>query len=111
LYGNRVTQALDRNETWLQSIAVKRKIFVGTCLLFLLVGGYFANYGVRTTRPETLRRLVEQNIKVGSSPDEVVSFLDAQHLEHSEMRRTSDYSDLRDVYGDASMIGAIKRRT
>ncbi len=40
-----------------------------------------------------------------------MSFLDAQHLEHSEMRRTSDYSQLREVYGDALTIGAIKRRT
>ena len=40
-----------------------------------------------------------------------MTFLDAQHLEHTEMRRTSDYSHLRDIYGDAPMIGAIKRRT
>ncbi|HWO39239.1 MAG TPA: hypothetical protein VNO32_61485 [Candidatus Acidoferrum sp.] len=90
---------------------MKKKILLGTCLLFLLVGGYFANYGVRTTRSETLKKLVEQNTKIGSSSEEVMSFLDAQHLEHSEMRRTSDYSELREIYGDAPMIGAIKRRT
>ena len=90
---------------------MKKKLLLGTGALFLLVGGYFAIYGVRTTRPEKLRTLVGSNIKIGSSPEEVVSFLDAQHLEHSEMHRTSDYSHLREIYGDAPMIGAIKRRT
>jgi hypothetical protein len=107
----RVYQALDRIGIWLQSVAVKKKILLGTCLLFLLVGGYFANYGVRTTRPETLRRLVAQNVKIGDSPQEVMSFLDARHLEHSEIRRTSDYSHLREIYGDVPMIVTIKRRT
>jgi hypothetical protein len=90
---------------------VKKKIIFGTCLLFLLAAGYFANYGVRTTRPETLRGLVEQNVKIGASPEAVIKFLDEQHLEHGPIRRTSEYSDLRTAYGDAPMIGAIKRRT
>lgn len=90
---------------------VKKKIILGTCLLCLLVAGYFANYGIRTTRPETLRELVEQNVKIGSSPEAVMKFLDDQHLEHGPIRRTSQYSEYSNTYGDVPMIGAIKRKT
>jgi hypothetical protein len=79
-------------------------------LLFILIGAYFAHYGIRTTRPESLRNLVAQNVKIGASPEDVIKFLDEQHLEHSGMERTSK-SSLRRTYGDVPMIGAIKRRT
>ena len=88
-----------------------KKIVLGTCLLLLLAAGYFANYGIRTTRSETLRHLVEQNVKIGASPDEVMRFLDDEHLEHGPVRRTSEYPDLHQTYGDVPMIGAIKRKT
>ena len=76
-----------------------------------MVAGYLAIYGIRTTRLETLRNLVERHVSIGSSPEAVIKFLDEEHLEHSPIRRTSEYSDLRKTYGDAPMIGAIKRRT
>jgi hypothetical protein len=89
---------------------MKKKLILASCLLGLLVAGYFANYGIRTTRPETLKRLVAQNVKIGASPDDVIRFLDEQHLEHSPLRRTSGSSEGK-TYGDVPMIGAIKRRT
>jgi len=58
---------------------VKKKIILGICLLCLLVAGHFANYGIRTTRPETLKALVEQHVKISSSPEAVMKFLDDQH--------------------------------
>jgi len=90
---------------------MRKKIIVGACLLLLLVAGYFANYGIRTTRPDTLRGLIARDVKIGASPDAVMKFLDEQHLEHGPMRRTSEYPELRSAYGDVPMIGAIKRRT
>ena len=73
---------------------MKKKIILGTCLLYLLVAGYFANYGIRTTRPETLKALVEQNVKIGASPEAVMRFLDDQHLDHGPLRHTSEYPEL-----------------
>jgi hypothetical protein len=54
----------------------------GTCLLCLFVAGYFTIYGNEQTRPETLQRLVAQNVKIGYSPEDVTRFLDEQRLEH-----------------------------
>jgi hypothetical protein len=88
-----------------------KKLAIAGFLASLLVAGYFANYGIRTTRPASLRRRIEQNIKMGSTPDEVLKFLDDQHLDHTPLTRTVKYSNLRNSYGDVPMIGAIKRRT
>lgn len=94
-----------------QSVSMRKKIILGTCLLLLLVAGYFVKYGIRTTRPETLRGLIERDVKIGASPEVVMKFLDEQHLEHGPMRRTSEYPELSSAYGDVPMVGAIKRRT
>jgi hypothetical protein len=90
---------------------VKKTLIVAGAVGALCLAVYFANYGIRTTRPASLRRLIEQNVKIGSTPDEVVRFLDDQHLDHTPLTRTDKYSKLRDSYGDVPMIGAIKRKT
>jgi hypothetical protein len=103
--------ALDDVPDFTQCVWMRKKIIVGVFVLLLLVAGYFANYGIRTTRPENLRELIEKNVKIGDSPETVIDFLDRHQLEHGPIRRTSEYRGLRSKYGDAPMIGAIKRRT
>ena len=79
--------------------------------LVALTVAYFAVYGVRTTRPESLRRLVTQNVRIGASADEVVRFLDSQRLEHSGLARMPEFSTLHRTYGDSLLVVAIKRYT
>jgi hypothetical protein len=80
-------------------------------IALLTIAGYFAIYGVRTTRLETVRRQIEQNVNVGCRPEDVIRFLDSQHLEHSGLMRLSEYETLHRTYGDAQLILARKRRT
>jgi hypothetical protein len=55
--------------------------------LIVVVVGYFAVFGVRTTRIEAIRRQVNQGVAVGSSLNDVVHSLDAMHIERSEPER------------------------
>ena len=87
----------------------KTSLIVGSLVVLTLA--YFTVYGLRTTRPESLRRQIAQNVKVGSSPDDVIRFLNSQHLEHSSLLRLSEFETLRRTYGDAPLILARKRRT
>jgi hypothetical protein len=87
----------------------KTSLIVGSLIVLTLA--YFAVYGLRTTRPESLRRQIAQNVKVGCSTDDVIRFLDSQHLEHSSLLRLSEFETLRRTYGDAPLILARKRRT
>jgi hypothetical protein len=91
-------------------MSVKKKLSITLGLLIVVLAGYFATYGIRTTRPENLQRLISENVKVGASPEDVTRFLDQQGLDHSALRRTSEGSE-RKIYGDVPMIGAIKRHT
>jgi hypothetical protein len=90
---------------------MKKKTTLVVGSLIVLTLAYFAVYGLRTTRPESLRRLIAQNVKVGSSPDDVIRFLDSQHLEHSSLLRLSEFETLRRTYGNTPLILARKRRT
>jgi hypothetical protein len=95
---------------WPESAPMVKRYILAICLVGVLAGGYLASYGIRTTRTETLRRLVAENVKIGATSDDVLRFLDEQHLDHSALTRTSKSSE-RMTYGDVPMIGAIKRRT
>ena len=93
----------------------KRKIIAirvaGTLLLGALVLIYVNIRGERTTRLSTVQELVEKNIKIGMSPDEVIQFLDSQKVEHSPLWRPKVVSIGSQDYGNLLVINAIKRRT
>ena len=71
----------------------------------------FAQFGFRTTQVEDLRRLTEQNLAIGASPEKVLHFLDAYHLEHSELMRPEAMRLGDHDYANRNIIAAIKRRT
>jgi hypothetical protein len=58
-----------------------------------------------------MQSLVEKNIKIGVSPDDVIRFLDSQKLEHSPLWRPQVMFIGRHDYGKLLVINAIKRRT
>jgi len=62
---------------------MKKRAILGISLLCLLVLAYLAIFGIRRTRIEALQNVVSQDLKMGASSEEVMSFLDAQRLEHS----------------------------
>src|ERR1700682_6558263 len=86
-------------------------IVAGTLLLGALVLIYVNIRGERSTRLSTVQVLVEKNIKIGMSPDEVIRFLDSQKVEHSPLWRPKIMSIGPHDYGNLLVINAIKRRT
>ena len=76
-----MNRGLDDVDSDIQADCVRKKLLVAGCLATLVVAGYFGIYGIRTTRLETLRSLVERNVSIGSSPEAVTKFLDEEHLE------------------------------
>jgi hypothetical protein len=86
---------------------------VVACALVLgaIVLVYVNIHGVRTSRLSTMQNLVEKNIKIGTSPEEVIRFLDSQKLEYSPLWRPNVMSIGRHDYGNLLVINAIKRRT
>jgi hypothetical protein len=87
-----------------------KAILVG-CGLIIVVLGYFAVFGVRTTRVETIRRQINQSVAVGASLDEVARSLDAMHFEHSELERPQMMSMGGHRYDNALVVMAIRRNT
>lgn len=71
----------------------------------------FATIGLRTTRIETLRRRVNQQVAIGASPDDVMRFLDGEHLDHSELTRPQIMLMGGRHYDGVLLVGAIKRGT
>jgi hypothetical protein len=87
----------------------KIALVAGSVIVLALV--YFGLYGIRTTRPESLRRQLDQTVKVGCPPDDVIQFLDSQHLEHSSLLKLDKLETLYRTYGDAPLVLARKRHT
>jgi hypothetical protein len=80
--------------------------------LYMLMMAYWALFGVRRTRVETVQNLVSQNLKDGESSSQVIGFLDVQHLEHSElMKHESMILGRGHDYRNQNVIVAIKRKT
>lgn len=52
-------------------------------------------FGVRTTRIETVRQMARENAKPGTSSVDVTRFLDAHHLEHTDLMHPA----LMNLYG------------
>jgi hypothetical protein len=91
---------------------VRKKLTVLGMLLACLLLGYYAFFGIRTTRVETLESTVSQNLKQGTSSAKVRSFLDAQHLDPSNLikPRIMSYGHGRD-YSNQNVVVAVKRNT
>src|ERR1700731_4836014 len=90
---------------------MKKKVTLAVGPLIVLAFIYFALYGVRTTRPESLRHQIAKSVKVGCSPDDVIRYLDSEHLERSSLFRLDKLETLHGTYGDAPVILARKRHT
>jgi hypothetical protein len=90
----------------------KKRIILGILLVCLLVLGYFAFFGIRTTRTETLQRTISQNLKQGVSSAKVRRFLDAQHLDPSNLMKPDVmyYGNGHD-YSHQNVVVAVKRNT
>jgi hypothetical protein len=93
----------------------KKKVIivsVGGALVLLLAQAYFDIHRVRrTTDLQTIQSLVQQHVKIGMSPDEVIQFLDSQKLEHSALWRPDPWISGPHNYSNLLVIHAIKRRT
>ena len=92
-------------------MTARKKVMLAVLLLCLLLTGYFAIWGIRTARVESVRKLVDQNLKTGASSEEVIRFLDSRNLEHSELMRPEIMQIGAHNYGNQIVIGAIRRRT
>jgi hypothetical protein len=91
---------------------MKKRTILGTSLVCLLVLGYSAIFGIRTTRIETLQSAVSQNLKQGASSAEVRSFLDAQHLDPSNLIKPQVMSYGRGHdYSNQNVVVAVRRNT
>jgi hypothetical protein len=88
-----------------------KKVILTACVLGALVFGYFVNFGVRTTRIETIRSNVNQNLALGASPEDVIRFLDSRHLDHSELAAPEVMKAGGHRYDHIPVVGAIQRNT
>ena len=88
-----------------------------TCLLGLgfAIVGVFGAFSRRGSKPqkrvEAFQRLVSQNIKIGDTPQRVIEFLDAQHLEHAQLMKPDFMYISGHDYANQNVIEAIKRHT
>ena len=91
---------------------MRKKLTVLGILLACLLLGYYAFFGIRTTRIETLESTISQNLKQGTSSAKVRSFLDAQHLDPSNLMKPQimSYGRGRD-YSNQNVVVAVKRNT
>jgi hypothetical protein len=81
-------------------------------LVCLLVLGYIASFGMRTTRIETLQSTISQNLKQGTSSAKVRSFLDAQCLDPSNLMKPDVMSYGRGHnYGNQNVVVGVKGNT
>jgi hypothetical protein len=68
-----------------------------------------------TAGVDALRTVVAQNIHLGDSPNQVIQFLDDQHLEHSKLFRSTKPETAVSInghkYDGQLIIVAIKRNT
>jgi hypothetical protein len=89
---------------------MKKKLFIGVPLVLLF--GYFALFGVRTTRIESLRSETTQGVTQGMSSAQVRSFLDARHLDPSELTRPEVMVCGRGHdFSNQNVVVAVKRNT
>ena len=90
---------------------MKKPAVVAICLLLLLGVSYLSIVGVRTTRIEVIQNIASQNLKSGASSEQVMRFLDGQHLEHSKLVERKFMRFDGHNYENTNVIVAIKRNT
>jgi hypothetical protein len=109
-----LSELLSRHQEKLDRIILvvtKKRAILGFCLLWVIGLGYFAFFGIRTTRIETLRSIVSHNLKQGSSSTQVRVFLDAQHLDPSPLIKPEFMGYGRHDYSKQNVVVAVKRNT
>jgi hypothetical protein len=82
-------------------------IIVGLVVVF----GYFVIFGFRTTGVGSLKRVTSQNIQLGATPETVIRFLQAEHLEPSQLFRPELMSMHGHVYSGQSIVIGMKRNS
>jgi hypothetical protein len=91
---------------------VRKKRVLVCILLACLLLGYYAFFGIRTTRIGTLESTISQNLEHGASSAKVRSFLDAQRLAPSNLMKPQILSYGRGHdYSNQNVIVAVKRNT
>ena len=97
---------------------MNKRVLLGVIVSFLLVLVCAAILALRRVpagnadkRVGALQSLVAQNLKPGVSPDQVIRFLDVQHLEHSELIKPEAMRFGSQNYANENVIAAIKRNT
>ncbi|MGB6876609.1 MAG: hypothetical protein WBD87_11290 [Candidatus Acidiferrales bacterium] len=96
-------------------LMMRTPFLVGTCLVSLLCAGCARRDSGVAARVDALRHFIDQNVKPGDSPDQVIRFLDAQHLENSKLMRATSPDHAISInghhYDNDLVILSIKRRT
>jgi hypothetical protein len=92
-------------------VPTNKRIGVAALVLIVIVSGYFLVFGLRTTRVETIQKQLNEGLQMGASPENVTRFLDAIHLEHSELIRPEVMLMNRRSYDNALVIVAVRRNT
>jgi len=80
-------------------------------ILILCLLAYAAIFGIRTTRVETIQNLVSQGLKMGATSEQVLSFLDIQHLQHTRLFKPDFMQFGNHNYGNQVVIVATKPNT
>ena len=92
-------------------MATHKRAGAAAIVLIVIVVSYFLIFGLRTTQIEAIRKQVDQGLPMGASPEEVSHFLDAIHLEHSELIRPEVMTMNRRSYDNALIMVAVRRNT
>ncbi|HEY6387877.1 MAG TPA: hypothetical protein VIX91_19540 [Candidatus Acidoferrum sp.] len=79
--------------------------------LYRVALAYFAMFGLRTTRIETIRRKVNERSSIGASLDDVIRFLDSEHLAHSTLMGPEVMYMNRQHYDGMLVVWAGKKGT
>jgi hypothetical protein len=87
----------------------ENKIGAIVSLILLAGGAYFAIFGFRTTRMESLQQVVQRNITTGEAPQEVIDFLRGQSLDPSGLIKPEVVHIGGHDYGGQNIVVAVKR--
>lgn|SRR5690348_1124401 len=87
---------------------VTRRLILAAAFLALVC---LAIFGIRTTRIQTLQRMVNQDAKIGAPASDVISFLDSRHLEHTALFRPALMNLYGHTYDNESIIVSSKNHT
>jgi|GEM_PF-2205488 hypothetical protein len=75
----------------------------------VVAAGYFAIFGIRTTRLDTLQQIVQKNVRTGESPQEVIDLLKGQNLDPSGLVRPEAMHLGGQDYANQNLVMAVRR--